>query len=142
MEFSHDRPRDEQRMTKRTAGFLAVGVMLCGAVGLWATFSSLSNVGKDRVVGTAALVALALAVIALRRRSWTRLPLLAVCAFAGVLVYSAFLEPYDPMAIAGPAYLFYNALLVMTGAVTLVGSRLTSLPKSTSSDQAWSDNRD
>lgn len=74
----------------------------------------------DRVVGTAAIVAMVLAVIAVRRRNWTRPPLLAVCAFAFVLVDSAFVESDDPSAIKGPAYVFYNALLVMAAATTLV----------------------
>lgn len=63
-------------MTKRTVSYLSVGVMSCGVLGLWATFS-LRGVDADRVVGTLAIVAFVLAVIALRRRSWTRLPLVA-----------------------------------------------------------------
>lgn len=115
--------------------------MSCGALGLGATFSSLSGMATDRIVGTAAIVAFVLALFALRRRSWTRLSLVAACAFAGALVFTAFIEPDDPGALALVVYVFYNALLVTAGAVTLVGSRLTSLPKPNPSDQAWSDDR-
>ena len=118
-------------MTKRTVGYLAVGVMSCGVLGLLATFS-LRGVAADRVVGTLAIVAFVLAVIALRRRSWTRLPLVAACWCAYVLVWVAYIGPDDPMAIAGLAYVLDNVLMVMAGAVTLVISlaESESLPKS------------
>ena len=112
-------PIREPKMTKRTIGYLASGVMSCGVLGLWATFS-LRGVAADRVVGTLAIVAFVLALIALRRRSWTRLPLVASCWFAYVLVWVAYIGPDDPMAIEGLAYAFDNALLVMAAAVTLV----------------------
>lgn len=119
-------------MTKRTVGYLAVGVMSCGALGLCATFS-LPPVVAGRVVGTAGIVAFVLALIALRRRSWTRLPLVAACWCAYVLVSATFIAPdRDPMAIAALAYVLYNVLMVMAGAVTLVISLAESepLPKS------------
>ena len=112
-------PIGEPKLTKRTVGYLAVGVMSCGVLGLVATFS-LRGVAADRVVGTLAIVAFVLAVIALRRRSWTRLPLVASCALAFVLVMAALAANDDPMSIAGLAYAFYNALLVMAAAATLV----------------------
>ena len=74
----------------------------------------------DRTVGIAAIVALVLAVIALRRRSWTRLSLVAACAFAGALVFTASIEPHDDsMDVSVLAYVLYNTLLAMAAAVTL-----------------------
>lgn len=107
-------------MTERTVSYLAVGVMLCGAVGLCATFSSSSDKAVERIVGAAAIVAFVLAICALRRRSWTRLPLVGACAFAGVLTSASFEADDDPMAIAGLAYALYDTLLILTAAVTLL----------------------
>ena len=113
-------PIREQKMTRRTVGYLAAGVMSCGVLGVWATFS-LHPVAADRVVGTLAIVAFVLAAIALRRRSWTLLPLVAACWFAYVLVWATFIAPDDgSMSIRGLTYALYNALLVMAAAVTLV----------------------
>ncbi len=106
-------------MTKRTVGYLAFGVMLCGVGGLWVMFSGLSNLVIGRLIGTMGFIALVLAATALGRRSWTRLPLLAACAVAAVLISSGFFDSRDPSANAGPAYLFYNSLLIMAAAVTL-----------------------
>lgn len=109
-------------MTNRTVGFIAVAIVLCGALGLWATgSSSLSSETADRIVGTVAIVAMVLAACALRPRSWTRLSLAAACAFAGALVFTAFIEPHDDsMDASVVAYLLYNILLVMAATVTLV----------------------
>ena len=112
-------PIREQKMTRRTVGYLASGVMSCGVLGVWATFS-LHPVVASRVVGTAGIVAFALALIALRRRSWTRLPLVAACYFAFVLVVNTFSPDDDPMSIDGLGYVLLSALLVMAAAVTLV----------------------
>ena len=107
-------------MTKKTVSYLSVGVMSCGVIGLLATFS-LNAQTATRVVGSTAIVAFVLAVIALRRRSWTRLPLVAACWCAYVLASATFIDPDDdPMAIAALAYVVYGALLVVAGAVTLV----------------------
>lgn len=117
-------------MSKGVVGYLCLGTIASGAIGIWATFSSLNGTATDGVVGVAAVVAFMLSAAALFRRSWTRLPLALTCAIAGALIYSAFIEPDEPSAIDGPAYFFYNSLLIVIGSVTLISSRLTSERKS------------
>ena len=95
--------------------------LVCGALGAWAAGnSSLSWQASDRVVGVAGILAFILAAIALGRRSWARLPLLAACVFADMLTWTVYFDWSDGMT--GFAYLGLSYLIILAAGLALVVS--------------------
>lgn len=106
-------------MRPTTTWVLAGVVIVCGALGAWAAGnSSLSWQASDRVVGVAGILAFILAAIALGRRSWARLPLLAACVFADMLTWTVYFDWSDGMA--GFAYLGLSYLMILAAGLALV----------------------
>ena len=120
-------------ITRTVAGGLIAGVLSCGAFGVWLVLgSSLKEPAIDHAVGVTAMVACVLAAIAMLRRSWARVPLLASCVLSGWLMKESLFEEYDPSDMTGFPYFALNVLTVFAASValfiSLVGDKFEPLP--------------
>ncbi len=116
-------------MTEGVVSKLAISIACCGVVGIISALQ-LDGTTADRTVGALAIVAMALAVIALRRRSWTRLPLLVVCVFAYGLIAGSLLTNDDATGPSAYAYTALNVPVVISALVAFVISRSESNSRS------------
>jgi hypothetical protein len=107
--------------SRRTSAALTLGVVACGVFGAWAAGASpWSESEIDRSVGLAGIVAFVLAALALFRRSWARLPLIATCVLAVMLTQSALFTEYDPSAMTLFGYFALSCLLIVAPSFALV----------------------
>ena len=96
-------------------------VITCGVFGAWAAGASpWSGPAIVRSVGVAGILAFILAAIALLRRSWARLPLLAACAIAGLLTQAALFDWHEPSDMNLFGYFALNILMILAAGLALV----------------------
>jgi hypothetical protein len=108
----------------------SIGVIACGGFVVWAAAaSSWGEPAITEAVGWSGIAGLCLAVLAMVRRSWARLPLLGACVISGLLIDAGFFTEYDPSAMTLLGHFFLGILLTVAGSIASVVNLLDALTR-------------
>ena len=114
-------------------------VFACGVFGAWVAGKSPWEIAAiDRSIGTAAILALVLAVSAMWPRSWARVPLVAACVTAAALTQDSLLGEHEASQNYLFAYFALNMLLIFAAVVALF---ITVVEREKRRDAAWRNRR-
>jgi hypothetical protein len=99
---------------------LIIGLIACALVGAMISWVGQETSGTYRSVGVVASLAGAMSILALLRRSWSRLPLVVAAVLASGTAWDAFFGARDPSELSPLlGYFVSNVLLVALGAAAM-----------------------
>ena len=102
-------------MRARTVVALEAGALLVGVLAEWILFNSTFS---DSAFGLCGIAVVVLAGVAMIRRSWARVPLVALALCGAWLTAAAFSPTDDPSAIPAFAYLFLSGFIMITAVLS------------------------